>query len=163
MFSSPSTILTAPLSPSRRLFISLSISLTSAHLTAWLRLSLHCNKTLVRQFMFGSPRPESSPATIASCGSWQWVAAIRHRYLRMKLHTLCFPTCSAFRRPLFCPEALTNTGPDSKTRQVGSTDHCLPLLNALHLLWASLSNREHPESKIEPRQFSDNDQGNTRP
>lgn len=97
--------------PPRHLFISLSISLTSAHLAASLRLSLHCNKTLVRQFMFCSPRPESSPATIASCGSRQWVAAVRQRYLRLKLHTLCFPTCPPFRRPVLCPEALADTGP----------------------------------------------------
>lgn len=124
VFFSPSLDFTAPLSSTRRHFISLSISLTSAHLTASLRLSLHCNKTLVRQFMFRSPRPESSPATIASCGSWQWVAAIRHRYLRLKLHTLCFPTRSAFRLPVLRPEALANTRPDSKTGQLGRTDHC---------------------------------------
>lgn len=108
---SPCAALRAPLSPPRHLFISLSISLTSAHLAASLLLSLHCNKTLVRQFMFCSPRPESSPATIASCGSRQWGAAIRQRYLRLKLHTLCFPTCPPFRRPVLCPEALANTGP----------------------------------------------------
>lgn len=99
LFFSPSVDLNAPLSPSCHLFISRSISLTSAHLTASLSLSLHCNKTLVWQFMYRSPRPESSPATIASRGSWQWVAAIHHRCLRLKLHTLRF-------RPSYRPTVL---------------------------------------------------------
>lgn len=124
--------------------------------------------------MFCSPRPESSPATIASCGSRQWVAAVRQRYLRLKLHTLCFPTCPPFRRPVLCPEALADTGPPilKPGKRGGQTfvNGGNPLLtfffffsrNTLRPLWASPSNRRHPECQIGPRQFSDNARGDTR-
>lgn len=75
------------LSPTKTgLFIFVSISLTSPLLAVSLYLSVDCNKTLALQFVC-SPRPKSSPATITSCGSRQWVTAIRQRYLRLKLHT----------------------------------------------------------------------------